>query len=206
MRSYHLIHWNRAVCQRKGSNSCADPVVSVEALAQPFVCTNRDCTNSVDVFFFAASACLASIADDAPYCCRGEAWEMHRRCAAPLCNRTRDLVTGRRAVTRAEILLLTSIHEDAMLESFIGDRSEMVKCWIEKLEGNLYMDEMGLRIWRLLCMHARQGSNSRIPTHQLRDPYALLSFPSCWRGRIVQGSDINAIARPESFELVNGGK
>jgi hypothetical protein len=46
-------------------------------------------------------------------------------------------VTGRRAVTRAEILLLTSVHEDVMLEGFIGDRSEMVKCWIEKLEGNL---------------------------------------------------------------------
>lgn len=123
IRSYHLVHWNRAVRQCKGSNSCADPVVSVEALTQPFVCTNRDCTNNVDVFFFAVSACLASIA----YCCRGEAWEMHRRCAAPLCDRTRDLVTGRRAVTRAEILLLTSVHEDAMLEGFIGGRREMAQ-------------------------------------------------------------------------------
>jgi hypothetical protein len=135
VRSYHLVHRNRAVRQCKGSNSCADPVVSVEALTQPFVCTNRDCTNSVDVFFFAASACLASIADEAPYCCRGEAWEMDRRCAAPFCNRTCDLVTGRRAVIKAEILLLTSVHEDVMLEGFIGDRREMAKCWIGKLEG-----------------------------------------------------------------------
>jgi hypothetical protein len=130
VRSYHLVHWNRAVRQCKGSNSCADPVVSVEALTQPFVCTNRDCTNNVDVFFFAVSACLASIADDAPHCCRGEAWEMHRRCATGLCDRTRDLVTGRRAVTRAEILLLTSVLEDAMLEGFIGGRREMAQCRI----------------------------------------------------------------------------
>jgi len=135
IRSYHLVHWNRAVRQRKGSNSCADPVVSVETLIQPFVCTNRDCTNSVDVFFFAASACLASIADEAPYCCRGEAWEMHRRCAVPFCNRIRNLVTGRRAVTRAEILLLTSVHEGAMLEGFIRDRREMAKWWIWETGG-----------------------------------------------------------------------
>jgi hypothetical protein len=158
VRSYHLVHWNRAVRQRKGSNSCADPVVSVEALTQPFVCTNWDCTNSVDVFFFAASACLASMAGEAPYCCRGEAWEMSRRCAAPFCNRIRDLVTGRRAVTRAEILLLTSVHEDVMLEGLIGDRKEMAKWWIGKLEGNLYLREMGSESGgAVFCTHARQG-------------------------------------------------
>ena len=112
------------------------------------------------MFFFAASACLASIADEAPYCCRGEAWEMDRRCAAPFCNRTRDLVTGRRAVIKAEILLLTSVHEDVMLEGFIGDRREMAKCWIGKLEGIWN----GALNWRSsFCTHARQGPNSRIP-------------------------------------------
>jgi hypothetical protein len=126
VRPYHLVHRNRAVRQCKGSNSGADPVVSVEELTQPFVCTNRDWTNNVVVFFLAASARLASIAaDDAPCCCRGKAWEMHRRCAAPFCTRTCDLVTGRRAVTRAETLLLTSIHEGAMLKGFIGGRREM---------------------------------------------------------------------------------
>lgn len=76
---------------------------------------------------------------------------MHRRCAAPLCDRTRDLVTGRRAVTRAEILLLTSVHEDAML-GFIGGRREMAQCRIG--EESVRLGEMACESGGCL-LHAR---------------------------------------------------
>ena len=66
------------------------------------------------MFFVAVSACLASVVDEAPYCWPGEVCEMHRRDAATLGSWIRGLVTGRRAVTKADILVLTSTHDDAI--------------------------------------------------------------------------------------------
>jgi hypothetical protein len=47
-------------------------------------------------------------------------------------------------VTRAEILLLTSIHEDAILESVIVNGSEMVQYWdpAEKITDSLSLARM----------------------------------------------------------------
>lgn len=50
---------------------------------------------------------------------------MQRRCAAPVCKWTRDRVTGRRAVTRAEILQLNSIDADVTSKRFAANWSEM---------------------------------------------------------------------------------
>jgi hypothetical protein len=59
-------------------------------------------------------------------------------------------------VIRAEILLLTSIHEDVMLESSIGDRREMAKCWIgetggESAHGGAMGSESGGRFVLSFC-------------------------------------------------------
>ena len=69
-------------------------------------------------------------------------------------------------MTRAEILLLTSVHEDVMLEGLIGDRREMAKWWIGKLEGNLYLREMGSESGVLsFARTLDRDLISRIPAH-----------------------------------------